>query len=50
MSDLLLDYITISISYSLFWGMVIVLILYPKLRLKTIKKRINKLNKGSNIT
>jgi hypothetical protein len=49
MSELFLDYITISISYALFWGMVIFLILYPKLRLKTIKKRTNKLNKGSNI-
>lgn len=49
MSELILDYITISISYVLFWGMVIILILYPKLRFKRIKKRINNLNKKSKI-
>lgn len=50
MSELILDYITISVSFALFWVIVIILILYPKLRIKRLKKRINNLNKKSNIT
>lgn len=46
MSELYLDYITISISYALFWGVIILLILYPKLKLKKTLRRINNLNKN----
>jgi len=46
MSELILDYITITISYILFWFVVVFLILYPKLRLRKIKKRINNLEKN----
>jgi hypothetical protein len=39
------DLITISISYILFWAIIIILVLYPKLRLKKILKRIQNLEK-----
>lgn len=42
------DLITISISYILFWTVIIILILYPKLRLKRILKRIKNLEKNLN--
>ncbi len=41
-----LDYITISISYALFWGVIVILILYPKLKLRKTLKRINNLKKN----
>lgn len=37
------DLITITISYLLFWAILIILILYPKLKLKKIKKSIESL-------
>lgn len=37
------DLITISISYLLFWAILIILILYPKLKLKKVKKSIKSL-------
>ena len=40
------DLITISVSYVLFWAVIIILILYPKLRLRKIKKRIKTLEKN----
>ena len=40
------DLITISISYILFWAVILILILYPKLRLKKILKRIKNLEKN----
>jgi len=46
MSELIPDYITITISYVLFWLVVVILILYPKLWLRKIKKRINNLEKN----
>ena len=46
MSEQYLDYITISISFALFWGVIIILILYPKLKLRKIQKRINNLTKN----
>ena len=45
MSEQYLDYLTISISFVLFWGVIIILILYPKLKLRKIQKRINNLKK-----
>jgi len=45
MSELYLDYITISISFTLFWIVIIILILYPKLRLRKTQKRIINLKK-----
>jgi hypothetical protein len=40
------DLITISISFILFWIVIIILILYPKLRLRKILKRIRNLEKN----
>ncbi len=40
------DIITIIISYILFWSVVVILILYPKLRLRKILKRIKNLEKN----
>jgi hypothetical protein len=40
------DLITIIISYILFWAVIIILILYPKLRLKKILKRIKNLEQN----
>ncbi|KKM14208.1 hypothetical protein LCGC14_1708460 [marine sediment metagenome] len=40
------DIITIIISYILFWSVVIILILYPKLRLRKTLKRIKNLEKN----
>ncbi len=37
------DLITIGISYLLFWAILIILILYPKLKLKKVKKSIKSL-------
>lgn len=45
MSEFFSDYITIIISYLLFWGIIIILILYPKIKLKRLNKRINNLKK-----
>ncbi|KKK43083.1 hypothetical protein LCGC14_0995680 [marine sediment metagenome] len=42
------DVVTITISYLLFWIVIIVLILYPKLKLKKIQKRIQNLEKNIN--
>jgi len=44
MSYLIEDITTISISYALFWFVIAILILYPKLSKRKIQKRINKLN------
>lgn len=38
------DLITIIVSYIFFWAVIIILILYPKLRLKKILKRIKNLD------
>ena len=40
------DIITIAIAYILFWAVIIILIIYPKLRLKKISERIKKLEKN----
>ena len=40
------DLITITISYILFWAVIIILILYPKLRLKKILNRIKNLEQN----
>lgn len=40
------DIITITVSYILFWSVVIILILYPKLRLRKTLKRIKNLEKN----
>lgn len=40
------DIVTVSISYVLFWAILIFIILYPKLRLKKIQKRIQNLEKN----
>ncbi len=40
------DIITIIISYILFWSVVVILILYPKLRLRKTLKRIKNLEKN----
>ncbi|MHA1239559.1 MAG: heme exporter protein CcmD [Promethearchaeota archaeon] len=47
MSELILDITTISISYALFWLVIIILILYPKLAKRKIEKRLNRLNQNS---
>ena len=48
MSDFIIeDIITISISYALFWIVIVILILYPKLSKRKIQKRINKLNQSN---
>lgn len=46
MSELLLDSITMAIGYALFWIVIIILILYPKLRIRKLKKRINNLKRN----
>ncbi len=46
MSILDKDIITIIISYILFWSVMIILILYPKLRLRKTLKRIKNLEKN----
>jgi len=46
MSELILDITTISISYVLFWLMIIVLILYPKLSKRKVQRRLNRLNQN----
>lgn len=40
------DLITITTSYILFWAVIIILILYPKLKLKKVLKRIKSLEKN----
>ena len=40
------DIITMSISYFLFWLVIIVLILYPKLQLRKISRRKRNLEKS----
>jgi len=40
------DIITIGISYVLFWCVIIILILYPKLKLRNTLKRIRNLEKN----
>jgi hypothetical protein len=40
------DLITITDSYILFWLVIIILILYPKIRLRRISKRIKNLDKN----
>ncbi|MFW9895399.1 MAG: hypothetical protein ACFFD7_06315 [Candidatus Thorarchaeota archaeon] len=40
------DLITIAASYILFWAVIIILILYPKLKLKKVLKRIKSLEKN----
>ena len=40
------DIMTISISYILFWAVIIILILYPKLRLRKTLKRIKNLERN----
>ena len=40
------DIITIIISYILFWGVVIILILYPKLQMRKTLRRIKNLEKN----
>lgn len=48
MSEIIIkDITTISISYTLFWLVIIILILYPKLSKRKIQKRINKLNQST---
>jgi len=46
MSELILDTVTISISYVLFWLVIIFLILYPKLSKRKVERRLNRLNKN----
>jgi len=41
------DITTMSISYVLFWFVISILILYPKLSKRKIQKRINKLNQSN---
>ncbi|MFX1447716.1 MAG: heme exporter protein CcmD [Promethearchaeota archaeon] len=48
MSELIKDITTMSISYALFWFIIIVLIIYPKLSKRKIQKRVNKLNQNEN--
>lgn len=48
MSELIMDIIIMSISYALFWLVIVILILYPKLSKKKIQKRIDKLNQRNN--
>ena len=40
------DLTTITVSYILFWLVIIILILYPKIRLRRISKRIKNLDKN----
>ncbi len=46
MSELILDITTISISYVLFWLVIIILILYPKLSKRKVQRRLNRLNQN----
>ena len=46
MSEIEKAIITIIISYILFWSVVVILILYPKLRQKKILQRIKNLEKN----
>ena len=46
MSELILDIITISISYVLFWLVIIILILYPKLSKRKVERRLNRLSQN----
>ena len=46
MSELIKDITTISISYVLFWLIVIILILYPKLTKRKVEKRLKRLNQS----
>ncbi|NHJ20961.1 MAG: heme exporter protein CcmD [Candidatus Lokiarchaeota archaeon] len=46
MSELMKDLTTMSISYALFWFVILILILYPKLSKRKIQKRINRLNQN----
>ncbi|MFX0049132.1 MAG: hypothetical protein ACFE8G_13375 [Candidatus Hermodarchaeota archaeon] len=48
MSELIKDITTMSISYALFWFIIIILIIYPKLSKRKIQKRVNKLNQNEN--
>lgn len=41
-----LDLVTISISFILFWIVILILILYPKLQLRKTLKRIRNLEKN----
>ena len=41
------DLITVSISYILFWAAIVILILYPKLKLRKTLKRIRNLEKNT---
>lgn len=45
MAEFIMDFITLIISYILFWFIILILILYPKLRLRKIKRRIYNLQK-----
>ncbi|MFX1425646.1 MAG: hypothetical protein ACFFBE_04280 [Promethearchaeota archaeon] len=40
------DLITITIAYILFWSVIIILIVYPKYRLRKILERIKNLEKN----
>jgi len=46
MSELILDTFTISISYVLFWLVIILLILYPKLSKRKVERKLSRLNKN----
>ena len=46
MSEFELDLITLGFSFTLFWGIIILLILYPKIQAKKIQKRINSLQRS----
>lgn len=46
MSELILDISTISISYVLFWLLIIILIVYPKLSKRKVQRRLNRLNQS----
>ncbi|MFW9864821.1 MAG: heme exporter protein CcmD [Candidatus Thorarchaeota archaeon] len=41
------DIITVSISYTLFWLVIIILILYPLLQMRKTLKRIRNLEKNA---
>jgi len=43
------DLITISISYVLFWIVILILILYPSIRLRKTLKRIKTLEKNKDL-
>ena len=46
MTDIYLDFVTVAICFILFWGILILLILYPKYKLKKTLKRIKFLKKN----